>query len=130
KVKTNLSNTEKNKIYRRRKYEIEPIFGNLKAYLGFTRFTVRSKKKVNRQMGIALMALNMWKMSTSSSKISPNNKNKKKTIRIFQNFQKIRMVFFKDRDLCHSLFLFVSVYFWSLIYFSTTSLLILPNVLI
>ncbi|TGY52527.1 hypothetical protein, partial [Lactobacillus murinus] len=41
--------------------------------------------------------------STSSSKISPNNKNKKKTIRIFQNFQKIRMVFFKDRDLCHSL---------------------------
>ncbi|NEG22336.1 hypothetical protein, partial [Ligilactobacillus murinus] len=53
--------------------------------------------------GIALMALNMWKMSTSSSKISPNNKNKKKTIRIFQNFQKIRMVFFKDRDLCHSL---------------------------
>ncbi|TFU63456.1 hypothetical protein E4T91_09275, partial [Ligilactobacillus murinus] len=66
--------------------------------------TVRSKKKVNRQMGIALMALNMWKMSTSSSKISPNNKNKKKTIRIFQNFQKIRMVFFKDRDLCHSLF--------------------------
>ena len=45
KVKTNLSNTEKNKIYRRRKYEIEPIFGNLKAYLGFTRFTVRSKKK-------------------------------------------------------------------------------------
>ena len=66
--KTNLSNTEKNKIYRRRKYEIEPIFGNLKAYLGFTRFTVRSKKKVNRQMGIALMALNMWKMSTSSSK--------------------------------------------------------------
>nr|WP_238339778.1 IS1182 family transposase [Ligilactobacillus murinus] len=103
KVKTNLSNTEKNKIYRRRKYEIEPIFGNLKAYLGFTRFTVRSKKKVNRQMGIALMALNMWKMSTSSSKISPNNKNKKKTIRIFQNFQKIRMVFFKDRDLCHSL---------------------------
>lgn len=82
KVKTNLSNTEKNKIYRRRKYEIEPIFGNLKAYLGFTRFTVRSKKKVNRQMGIALMALNMWKMSTSSSKISPNNKNKKKTIEV------------------------------------------------
>ncbi|TGY55291.1 hypothetical protein E5340_06105, partial [Ligilactobacillus murinus] len=42
--------------------------------------------------------------STSSSKISPNNKNKKKTIRIFQNFQKIRMVFFTDRDLCNSLF--------------------------
>ncbi|WGN88626.1 transposase [Ligilactobacillus faecis] len=83
KVKTNFSNIEKNKIYRRRKYEIEPIFGNLKAYWGFTRFTVRSKKKVNRQMGIALIALNMWEMSTSSSKISPNNKNKKKITRIF-----------------------------------------------
>nr|WP_225357104.1 hypothetical protein [Ligilactobacillus murinus] len=70
------------KIYRRRKHEIEPI---------------------------SLMALNMWKISTSSSKISPNNKNKKKTIRIFQNFQKIRMVFFKDRDLCHSLLLFHSL---------------------
>ncbi len=32
------------------------------------------------------MALNMWKMSTSISKISPNTKNKK-TIRIFQKFE-------------------------------------------
>ncbi|WP_440137596.1 hypothetical protein, partial [Ligilactobacillus murinus] len=32
------------------------------------------------------------------------------TIRIFQNFQKIRMVFFKDRDLCHSLFYYLSVF--------------------
>ena len=47
----------------------------------------------------------------------------------------------KSRDFSHGMdrplfeplyggFLFVSVYFWSLIYFSTTSLLILPNVLI
>ena len=43
--KTNLSNTEKIRSIVRRKYEIEPIFGNLKAYLGFTRFTVRSKRK-------------------------------------------------------------------------------------
>ena len=51
-------------------------------------------------MGIALMALNMWKLSTSGSKISPANQYKKKTTRISQ---KIRVVFFKDRDLCHSL---------------------------
>ncbi|WP_434481440.1 hypothetical protein, partial [Ligilactobacillus animalis] len=46
------------------------------------------------------MALNMWKLSTSGSKISPANQYKKKTTRISQ---KIRVVFFKDRDLCHSL---------------------------
>ena len=49
-VKQTFQILKKNKIYRRRKYEIEPIFGNLRGLFGFTRFTVRSKKKVNRQM--------------------------------------------------------------------------------
>lgn len=49
--------------YSRRKYDVETVFGNLKAYLGFTRFTVRGLKKVKRQIGIALMALNMKKLA-------------------------------------------------------------------
>lgn len=49
--------------YSRRKYDVETVFGNLKAYLGFTRFTVRGLKKVKKQIGIALMALNMKKLA-------------------------------------------------------------------
>lgn len=49
--------------YSRRKYDVEIVFGNLKAYWGFTRFTVRGLKKVKKQIGIALMALNMKKLA-------------------------------------------------------------------
>lgn len=60
KARESLSNSN---TYSRRKYDVETVFGNLKAYLGFNRFTVRGLKKAKRQMGIALMALNMKKMA-------------------------------------------------------------------
>ena len=60
KARESLSNSN---TYSRRKYDVETVFGNLKAYLGFKRFTVRGLKKVKRQIGIALMALNMKKMA-------------------------------------------------------------------
>ena len=60
KARESLSNSN---TYSRRKYDVETVFGNLKAYLGFNRFTVRGLKKTKRQMGIALMALNMKKMA-------------------------------------------------------------------
>lgn len=60
KARESLSNSD---TYSRRKYDVESVFGNLKAYLGFKRFTVRGLKKAKRQIGIALMALNMKKMA-------------------------------------------------------------------
>lgn len=60
KAREALSNS---KTYSRRKYDVETVFGNLKAYLGFKRFTVRGLKKAKRQIGIVLMALNMKKMA-------------------------------------------------------------------
>ena len=69
--------------YSRRKYDVESVFGNLKAYLGFKRFTVRGLKKAKRQIGIALMALNMKKMAGRPSSYSYNFKKKGRTI---QNF--------------------------------------------
>ncbi|MCC4342287.1 transposase [Limosilactobacillus reuteri] len=63
--------------YSRRKYDVETVFGNLKAYLGFTRFTVRGLKKVKKQIGIALMALNMKKLAGRSSNFL-GKKSKKK----------------------------------------------------
>ncbi|WP_288639330.1 IS1182 family transposase [uncultured Lentilactobacillus sp.] len=60
KARHSLSNSN---TYSRRKYDVETVFGNLKAYLGFKRFTVRGLLKAKRQIGIALMALNMKKLA-------------------------------------------------------------------
>ncbi|MFR0505397.1 transposase [Limosilactobacillus reuteri] len=80
KARESLSNSN---TYSRRKYDVGSVFGNLKAYLGFKRFTVRSLKKAKRQIGIALMALNMKKMAGRPSLYSYNFKKKGRTI---QNF--------------------------------------------
>lgn len=68
-VRTKLSEEEAGSIYRRRKIDVEPVFGFLKANLCFTRFTVRGKKKVRNEIAIALMAVNMRKIASRSLKI-------------------------------------------------------------
>lgn len=69
--------------YSRRKYDVETVFGNLKAYLGFTRFTVRGLKKVKKQIGIALMALNMKKLAGRPSNFLGKNQKGKIHSKIF-----------------------------------------------
>ena len=64
KARRSLSNSDS---YSRRKYDVETVFGNLKAYLSFKRFTVRGLEKAKGQVGIALMALNMKKMADRPS---------------------------------------------------------------
>ena len=71
KARESLSNSD---TYSRRKYDVETVFGNLKAYLGFKRFTVRGLKKAKRQIGIALMALNMKKIAGRLSIFINNSK--------------------------------------------------------
>src|SRR5699024_5468510 len=58
-----LSNEETGEIYGKRKIDVEPVFGFLKANLGFTRMSVRGKPKVHNEMGFALMAVNLRKYS-------------------------------------------------------------------
>ena len=60
-VRTRLSDEKTGSIYRRRKIDVEPVFGFLKANLRFNRFSVRGKSKVENEMGIALMAVNLRK---------------------------------------------------------------------
>lgn len=57
-----LSAPETGKIYAQRKIDVEPVFGRLKAYLHFNRFSVRGLTKVKRETGILVMALNMIKL--------------------------------------------------------------------
>lgn len=58
-----LSEKETGKIYGRRKIDVEPVFGFLKANLRFTRFSVRGKEKVKNEIGFAFMAVNMRKFT-------------------------------------------------------------------
>ena len=85
KSKTRKSLSSSN-TYSRRKYDVETVFGNLKAYLGFTRFTVRGLKKVKKQIGIALMALNMKKLAGRSSNFLGEKSKKERSIRKFFQF--------------------------------------------
>ncbi|MGG4170145.1 IS1182 family transposase [Rossellomorea vietnamensis] len=60
-VRSKLSEEKTGTIYRKRKIDVEPVFGFLKANLRFTRFSVRGKSKVENEMGFALMAVNLRK---------------------------------------------------------------------
>ncbi|PRO66743.1 IS1182 family transposase [Alkalicoccus urumqiensis] len=58
-----LSEEKTGAIYGRRKTDVEPVFGFLKANLRFTRMSVRGKAKVKQELGFALMAVNMRKFT-------------------------------------------------------------------
>jgi transposase len=68
-VKAKLSEEKTSSIYRQRKIDVEPVFGFLKANLRFTRFSVRGKSRVENEMGIALMAVNLRKYTASKQEI-------------------------------------------------------------
>jgi transposase len=65
-VRAKLSEEKTSSIYRKRKIDVEPVFGFLKANLRFTRFSVRGKSKVENEMGLALMAVNLRKFTANS----------------------------------------------------------------
>jgi transposase len=65
-VRAKLSEEKTSAIYRKRKIDVEPFFGFLKANLRFTRFSVRGKSKVENEMGLALMAVNLRKFAANN----------------------------------------------------------------
>lgn len=67
--------------YSRRKYDVETVFDNLKAYW------VLGLRKAKGQIGIALMALNMKKLSGRPTNFLNNKSKRKRSIRKFFNFR-------------------------------------------
>src|SRR5699024_3425835 len=65
-VKELLSEAKINSIYKRRKVDVEPFFGFLKANLSFNRFSVRTEPKVRQELGFALMAVNLRKFTAQT----------------------------------------------------------------
>ncbi|MGQ2375400.1 transposase [Companilactobacillus zhachilii] len=43
--------------------DVESVFGHLKSYLNFTKFTVRGSENIKKQMGFILMAMNIGKLA-------------------------------------------------------------------
>lgn len=74
-----LASEETGDIYRRRKTDVEPAFGNLKANLDFTRFSVRGKDKVKNELGFALMATNLRKLTVARPCFNKNEQRNKDT---------------------------------------------------
>ncbi|WYJ91470.1 hypothetical protein A5888_003238 [Enterococcus sp. 9E7_DIV0242] len=85
-MKQLLSEEKTGAIYRRRKIDVEPAFGFLKAILGFTRLSVRGKEQVKNELGFALLAVNLRKLTVSQRETiqkKENNRKKKESACFF-----------------------------------------------
>ena len=57
-----LLNSEQGIAHRKKRcYDVEPVFGNIKSNHGFKRFTLRGKKKVEIEWGLIAIAHNIRK---------------------------------------------------------------------
>ncbi|EZH64189.1 hypothetical protein DH09_00175 (plasmid) [Bacillaceae bacterium JMAK1] len=63
-----LSDEKTGELYGQRKVDAEPVFGNLKANLGFTRLSVRGDARARNELGFAFLALNIRKYTARSPK--------------------------------------------------------------
>ena len=90
-----------------RKYDVEPVFGHLKNVFGMRRTHLRGKKKVETDVGIALMMMNLSKYwhrrwSKDRSALCANKNRKKKTVKLLKLrvglivFLYLRISFFPD----------------------------------
>ena len=100
-INKKLSEPETKNIYSQRKIDVEPVFGFMKAILGFTRMSVRGLNKVKRELGFVLMALNIRKVVAQRAE---NN----------QKFIKRQFLYYFNRNCLFSLIqeLYVPDSFW------------------
>ena len=56
-----LLSPEGRQIFAQRKIDVEPVFGQIKACLGYKRYNLRGKRQVRIDMGLILMANKLLK---------------------------------------------------------------------
>ncbi|OLO37852.1 hypothetical protein BTR23_12980 [Alkalihalophilus pseudofirmus] len=77
-----LSEEKTGEIYGRRKVDVEPVFGYLKANLRFTRMSVSGDENVINELGFAFMAVNLRKVHHErKSSIDHQNESTEKGFR-------------------------------------------------
>ncbi|GFI33927.1 hypothetical protein IMSAGC014_00415 [Bacteroidaceae bacterium] len=62
-----LLSEEGSRIFAQRKVDVEPVFGQIKACLGYKRCNLRGKRQVKIDMGLVLMANNLLKYGKRST---------------------------------------------------------------
>lgn len=63
-----LLSPEGSQVFAQRKVDVEPVFGQIKACLGYKRCNLRGKRQVKIDMGLALMANNLIKYNRRSNR--------------------------------------------------------------
>ena len=58
-------------IYRRRKFDVEPVFGRMKRDFGVRRTHLRGQRAVENDVGLTLMALNLTKLGKMINQLRP-----------------------------------------------------------
>lgn len=98
KVKDTLSSDEGKSIYRRRKYDVEPVFGRMKRDFGVRRTHLRGQRGVENDIGLVLMAMNLTKLGETIAQLWPKLINKGKPEPQFLENPKvmIRVLIFRD----------------------------------
>ena len=79
KVKATLSSDEGKAIYRRRKFDVEPVFGHMKRDFGIRRTHLRGQRAVENDIGLALMTLNITKLGQLINRWRANFINNRKS---------------------------------------------------
>ena len=64
-----LLSPEGRQIFAQRKIDVEPVFGQIKACLGYKRCNLRGKRQVKIDMGLVLMANNLLKYNKRVTRI-------------------------------------------------------------
>lgn len=81
-VRERLSTEEGDKLYRRRKCDVEPVFGQIKWNRGFNRFLLRGLSKTTTEWGLICVAHNLMKWATQTeSKIEEGKKEDEMAIK-------------------------------------------------
>ncbi len=80
KAQINKKLSELKTIYCQRKIDVKPVFGFIKAILGFTRMDIRGINKAKKELRFVLMSLNIRKLA--AQRAENNQKIIKKTISI------------------------------------------------
>ena len=78
-IRAKFSGDETDKVFGKRKIDVEPVFGFLKVILGFARFFLSGKELVENEFGFVLLAVNLRKFTANLSTTffkDENTKNK------------------------------------------------------
>ncbi|WP_155827234.1 transposase, partial [Furfurilactobacillus rossiae] len=102
-ARVQLQSDEGKEIYGQRKIEVEPVFADVKAHLRFTRFSVRGLDKVNIEVGLVLMAMNMIKWAREKAHLIIEIRKKQGNEKIDQRKAKITFLWSIYFELCPKL---------------------------